>query len=727
MGHLRPEPRSSVVAGVSLATFRLVLGFAAVIPAAPVWAQEVSALEEVTVTAQRRDENLQRAPVSVIAVDAATAERRQIFDTKQIIFNVPNLTGNSNPGQSSGTTFFVRGVGVTDNLATTDPAVGLYVDDVYFSGKGVNNFSLADIERVEVLRGPQGTLYGRNTDGGAIKIVTKKPGPDPELSMRASIGNEGRYEIKASGNLALSESLFLRATALTQQGEGLVYNETLGKDVNDLDYRGARLALRYAPSQSLTADFAYDYSEDRTNGAYGSDIAGVIRPSRNDYFRAISNLESTNLGRTHGGHLTLGWTLASGLEVKSITGFRNTLQDLNIDLSDQIPSRYNLLQRQDNQQISEELQLSGKWSESLRFVGGLYYFTEDTDVALTDRIAPNVFVKSFTVDSDSRAAFGQLEYSIGALTLLGGLRYTRDDKSLSVAQVGTPGGLFTFDTATLRARGAAGQNISPERRFSEVSPKVGINWQLSDQLFGYVSYTSGYRSGGWTGRATRADQYVNFDPEEVESYELGAKATLLDGRLRWNSTLFRMDYTNLFNTLNIAGVFTVQTADATIQGLESELTYRANAWLDLFLNFGLLDSKYTRTRPANLAANLQRAPEFQGKVGASIQYPLGNGTLLVNGDVYHTAEYAVTPANLAFSAPLLPAFVSPTGPYTLVNASIGYRWPDGRVEVGLSCTNCLDEYYFETANYIGSYAAVYAGAPRLYRLDVAYRFGAGAR
>ena len=691
------------------------------IAALPAGAQELSALEEVTVTAQRRDENLQKSPVSIIAVDAEAAERRQIFDAKQIIFNVPNLTGNSNPGQSAGTMFFIRGVGVTDNLATTDPAVGLYVDDVYFSGKGVNNFSLADIERIEVLRGPQGALYGRNTNGGAIKIVTRKPGADPELSLRVSAGNEGRRELKASGNLPLSDVLFLRATALLQEGDGLSYNETLGKDVNDLDYRGARIALRYAPGESFVADFAYDYGKDETNGTYGSDIAGVLRPSRGDYFRTISNVDASNLGRTQGGNLTLSWSLANDRTLSSITGFRSTLQDLNIDLSDQNPSRYQLLQRQDNDQISEELQLAGALSDSLRFVSGLYYFKEDTDVAVTDRIAPNFFSKTFTVDSTSEAAFGQLEYSIGPFTLIGGLRYTRDEKELRVSQTGNQAGLFVYDTATLIARGAAGQNISPDRRFSQLTPKAGLNWEVNDDLFAYLSYTSGYRSGGWTGRATRADQYVNFNPEEVESYEIGAKATLLDGRLRWNNTLFRMDYTNLFNTLNIAGVFTVQTADATIQGLESEFTLRATSWLDVFINLGLLDSKYTGARPANLAPDLQRAPELQGKAGFSIQYPLAAGTLLVNGDVYHTKEYAVTPANLAFTAPLLPRSVTPSGAYSLVNASVGYRWAEGRLEVGLSCTNCLDETFFEAANYIGSYAAVYPGAPRLYRADFSYK------
>jgi iron complex outermembrane receptor protein len=714
------------VHSVARAVRRALLIATSAAAALPAFAQQPvddgAVLEEITVTAQRREESLQTAPVAITAIDPTILERRQIADTKQIVFNVPNLTGNSNVGQSTATTFFMRAVGTTENLATADTSVGLYVDDVYIARQAVNNFNLADIERIEVLRGPQGTLYGRNTNGGAIKIVTKKPGPENELAARGHIGNYDRYELKLSGNLAISDTLFVRVNALTQQGDGIIRNTTLNRDVNDLDYKGARIALRYLPGSNFEANFAYDYSRDETNGGYASDIGGVIRPTTGDLFRVVSNVDAAGLGRTQGAHLTLNWQLGENFSLTSITGYRDTLQQLALDLSDQNPNRYTLLQFQDNEQFTQELQLSGDISSSVRFVSGLYYFTESTEVAISDIVAPNRFNKNFNVDSDSFAAFGQLEYSRGPLTFIAGLRYTEDQRDLDIVQTSTiPGPLFNYTTASLIARGAAGQNIDPSRSFDDVTPKLGVNWEINEDLFSYLSYTEGFRSGGWTGRALRSDQYINFDPENVESWELGLKATLAGGRLRWNNALFRMEYTDLFNTLVVGGVFTVQTADANIQGLESELTFRANSWLDLFANVGVLDTKYQGVRAQNLAPELQRAPKLQGKAGASIQYPLQNGTLLVNGDVFYTDEYLVTPANLAFTAPALPASVARTGGFALVNASVGYRWGEDRYEIGLACTNCFGEEYHDAGNFIGTYAGVYAGAPRLYRLNFGVR------
>jgi outer membrane receptor protein involved in Fe transport len=589
-------------------------------------------LEEITVTAQRRNESIQTVPVAVTAIDPVQLERRQITDTKQVIYNVPNLTGNSNVGQATATAFFLRGVGTTENLATADTSVGLYVDDVYIARQAVNNFNLADIERIEVLRGPQGTLYGRNTNGGAIKIVTKKPSADPELAVRGSYGNYNRWSLRLSGNAPITDEVFVRANFLTQQGDGYIRNLTLGKDVNDLDYVGGRIAVRALPSENVDINFAFDYSKDVTNGNYASDIAGVY------YFKETADIDLTDLTRS----------VANGPQ-----------------------SRFN---------------------------------------------------KVYDIEIESYAGFAQLEYTLGDFTLLAAARYTSEDRSMDVVQTSSiPTALFNYTTADLRARAAAGQNITPDRSFSRTTPKFGVNWQINDELFAYASYTEGFRSGGWTGRALRVDQFINFAPETVETYELGLKTTLAGGKVRWNTSVFSMDYSDLFNTLTIAGVFTVQTADAKIEGAETEFTYRASRWLDLFANVGYLDTAYKGTRPVNLAPELQRAPQLQVKAGFSVDYPLAAGSLLVNADAFYTDKYLASPANLSFTVPLQPAGVGVTGDFTIVNASVGYRWNEDKYEVSASCTNCLDEEYFEGGTYIGSYAGVWTGAPRFYRLGFGIR------
>ena len=709
---------------------RLALAGAALHPFAAAVAAEPSAqLEEVTVTAQRREESLQTAPVAVTAISADMLERRQLTSTTQIVFNVPNLTGNNNVGQSTATTFFLRGVGTTENLGTADTSVGLYLDDVYIARQAVNNFALLDIERVEVLRGPQGTLYGRNSNGGAIKIVTKKPSADPEASVSATIGNYNRWEARLSGNTPISDKVFIRGNLLAQQADGYIRNVTLNKDVNDTDYIGGRLALRALPSDAVTVDVAADYSRDKTVGGYASDIAGVLRPRTNSLLRVLSGVDNSGDALTYGLQANVAWDINDSVSLTSITGYRKTEQELVLDLSDQPVTLYTLFQNQYADQVSQEFQLNGTINESLRYVAGLYYFDESIDVDMTDATrttaaaAQSRFNKTFTADVTSYAGFGQLEYTLGSLTFIAGARYTRDERKLDVRQVSNIAGpIFNFDSASLTARGAAGQNISLDRTFSKTTPRLGVNWAINDDLFGYLSWTKGFRSGGWTGRALRSDQYVNVNPEDVESWEVGLKATLADGRVRWNNTAFSMDYTNLFNSLQIAGVFLVQTADARIQGLESEFTWRVNPYLDVFANIGYLDPQFTGTKPANLAATLQRSPELQTKVGFSVDYPLGNGSLLVNGDWFHTDEYRISPANLAVTAPILPVGATLTGPYELVNASVGYSWKDGKFNVTAACTNCLDEEFSTAGQFIGSYATVYAGLPRFYRLTATVKF-----
>lgn len=685
-------------------------------------------LEEITVTAQRRNESIQTVPVAVTAIDPVQLERRQITDTKQVIYNVPNLTGNSNVGQATATAFFLRGVGTTENLATADTSVGLYVDDVYIARQAVNNFNLADIERIEVLRGPQGTLYGRNTNGGAIKIVTKKPSADPELAVRGSYGNYNRWSLRLSGNAPITDEVFVRANFLTQQGDGYIRNLTLGKDVNDLDYVGGRIAVRALPSENVDINFAFDYSKDVTNGNYASDIAGVLRPSLKDLRKSVSGLNALGEAETLGGSLNVNWELSDAFSLLSVTGYRETDQNLDIDLSDQPSPFYNLKQRQIADQISQEFQGSGELTDNLRVVAGVYYFKETADIDLTDltRSVANGpqsrFNKVYDIEIESYAGFAQLEYTLGDFTLLAAARYTSEDRSMDVVQTSSiPTALFNYTTADLRARAAAGQNITPDRSFSRTTPKFGVNWQINDELFAYASYTEGFRSGGWTGRALRVDQFINFAPETVETYELGLKTTLAGGKVRWNTSVFSMDYSDLFNTLTIAGVFTVQTADAKIEGAETELTYRASRWLDLFANVGYLDTAYKGTRPVNLASELQRAPQLQVKAGFSVDYPLAAGSLLVNADAFYTDKYLASPANLSFTVPLQPAGVGVTGDFTIVNASVGYRWNEDKYEVSASCTNCLDEEYFEGGTYIGSYAGVWTGAPRFYRLGFGIR------
>ncbi|MDA5194424.1 TonB-dependent receptor [Govanella unica] len=690
-------------------------------------------LEEIIVTAERREASLQTIPLAISAIDPAMMERRQITDTRQIVFNVPNLTGNNNVGQQTAITFFIRGIGTTESLASVDTSVGVYIDDVYVARQGVNNFNLFDVERIEVLRGPQGTLYGRNTNGGAVKIVTKKPNNEPELTARASYGNYNRWELKASGNAPIVEDkLFVRAGVLTQQGDGYAHNLTLNKDVNDLDYLGARAAVRVLPSESLDYTLAFDWGRDKQNGMYASDILGRVRPRTSSLFDVLSGENIRNKAKTWGISGNGIWHINDSLNLESITGYRYTRQIYNLDITDQPQPLYILHTDTESKQFSQELKLAGKVTDRLNFVAGVYYFHETSDVYLGDELHVyrnlnnlsagrlDLFYRKYMdIKTDSYAAFGQVDYAVtdSVSVVLGG-RYTIDKKSMDVRQTinGAPTG---FTNATLQGLiNSEGLSLDLDPVYKKFTPKIGINWQVNDDVFAYASFTQGFRSGGWQARVNNARQFQSFDPETVNSYEVGTKMSLFGGQARWNSSVFYMKYKDLFNSVPGAGnTFLIATADADIYGLESEVTLRVTDWLDLFGNIGLLHSKYTKKPGGDiLGAELQRAPKVQAKAGFSVNYPLADmGSLLVNGDVFYTSSYYTNPQD---------ELIGKTGDFALVNASIGYRTANERYEISLSCTNCLNKEYFDSILSFpaSGFTAVYTGSPRFYKVTGSVRF-----
>ncbi|TQV86197.1 TonB-dependent receptor [Exilibacterium tricleocarpae] len=685
-------------------------------------AERSAVLEEITVTAQRREQSLQSVPIAVTALSADNIERRQIVDAKQVVFNVPNLTGNSNVGQQTATTFFLRGVGTTESLATVDTTVAVYVDDVYVARQGVNNFNLFDIERIEVLRGPQGTLYGRNATGGAVKIINKQPSAETELNLDAAYRNFDRYRIKVAGNTALLEDrLFFRGAVLTEQGDGYTKNVTLNKEVNDLDYQGARGALRYVFSDAADITFSADWSRDRQNGLYGSDIGNVSRPSTDDLFRVLSGEDIDNTAETYGASISFDWSINNTWNFAAITGSRKTSQKYNLDISDQPVPIFQLSTDTESTQYSQEFKFSGQVNERTNITAGTYFFYEQSDVFLQDDFAPPrdgprqpvlISDRFYDVTTESYALYAQVDYGLtGNLTAIIGGRYTVDEKSIETNQI--INGAQGFNDATLEEQGV---DLNPD--FDEFTPKLGLDYVFNDNLNAYVSYTRGFRSGGWQARVNNAAQFLNFPAEIVDSLEAGTKATLFGGKMVWNLAAFMTDYSDLFNSVPGAdNTFLVATADAEIIGLESELTYRATAWLDVFANLGILETQYEDLTPAvdaQLGEELQRAPALQAKVGFSVDYPLRGGDLLINADAFYTDDYYTNPQNGPFAE---------TGGFALINASLGYRFGGGKYTVSVNCRNCFDKEYFDSILSFpaSGFVMVYPGAPRFYELALSAR------
>lgn len=674
-------------------------------------------LEEVVVTAQRKVESLQDVPLSVSAITSEQLEERQIDAVKQLLTNSPNLLGNNNLATATALSVFIRGVGTTENLATAETSVGVYVDGVYIARQGFNNLGLHDVESVEVLRGPQGVLYGRNTNGGAVKINLTKPKFQESMSYNVSYGDVGYTYGDVTLNSALSNTLAIRVNGSAYKYDGFVNAINLNKDVNDGEGKAGRLALRYI-NGSIDANLSVDYSKVSTNGNFQTDIAGILTPKPASLFETLSTVDAKNINETTGAVLNIKYGNPDSIEVQSITGYRKLDQLINSDASGNPVSLFTFYQDQKSEQVSQEVQAVGKLSDSISYVGGLYYFNEQADVHLTDKLrtaptaAPLTVARVFSVDISNYAAYSQLEYQLDKFTFSVGGRYTSEDRELDIVQTSNnPASLFNFNTAALNARG-----VATKKTYSDTTPRVSIGYKHNSHVFGYVSYTEGFRAGGWTGRATRVDQYVNFNPENAKTVEAGVK--LDGGSWRLNTSVFNTNYENLFNTLAINGVFTVQTADAKIQGLEAEGQWQVNEWLYVYGSVGLLDTKYVGNRPANLALELQRSPKHQTKVGAKVNW----NSLEWNVGAYDASPYRLTPANLAVTAPALAGKgLEITDVPVLVDASLTWSINDYS-SLTVACTNCTDKQYVEGAAFIGQWAGAWAGDSRMWYVTFSQKF-----
>jgi iron complex outermembrane receptor protein len=700
----------------------------------PVAAQESSrstVLEEVVVTSGRIESVLQDTPQAVSAFDATEIERRQSFNVVDVVNNVPNLVGNNNIGQSSATTVFLRGVGTTESIVTIDTAMGFYVDDVYVARQGVNNFSLYDIERVEVLRGPQGTLYGRNTSAGAIKVITAKPDEDFEASGEASFGEYSRWNLKGSVNAPLiDDSLFLRVTGLVQQGDGYTDNVTLGREVNDRDVWGLRGALRWVANPDLEFLLTLDHSESEDAGLYAYDVSGITRPPTGDLFTSISGTDTTNIGEQEGVALTVDWSPSDAFQLQSITSFRNTYQKWNLDLTDQVVPIFLLWTINDSDQFSQEIKIFGDlMNDRLHYVGGVFYFDEDSYSFIGDDFVafrgapfPTYLRRDYDVETESWAIYADFTYDItDQLSLIFGGRYTEDDKSLDIVQTvgGTPGfenigGGPGYDNSTLEALG-----IPTNLDFSEFTPKLGVQYAFSEDLQAYLTYQEGFKSGGWSARTNTPEELVTFVPEIIGSYALGAKWTTWDGRARINAEGFYYDYQDLFNTgTGAMGNFIVATNDAEIKGIEVESTVRFTDNLDGYGFIAWQDGEYKSVDPdaAFVGGELQRLPEWNYELGLTYRYPVGPGELIANGSYSYQDDHFTNLQNTELAR---------SNDINLVDATLGWETNDGRYYVGVSCRNCFDdEYIVQSLDFAGfGFITVYPGEPRTWLLTLRARTG----
>ncbi len=624
--------------------------------------EEQSGIEDIVVTAQRRSESVQDVPIAISAFSADQMAAQGINNTLQMSQYVPNLFAMNNTGLGSANGYYLRGLGNTESIATFDPPVGTYVDDIYLSRQNANNLSFFDVERVEVLRGPQGTLFGRNTTGGAINVIMRDPGT--EVGGYAEVGY-GRYDrrlVRASIDLPIADNFLIKASGFVQNDDGYVRNVTRGQDVNDDDGGGFRLGFKVGGNGALTwrGSAAHIISNGENilnfecNPANPADCKGRFvttgfadaRTNATSVFAPLvikgpkANFGQGNRTKTTIGTSNLGLELGDNATVNFITGFVNLKQQFALDFFDGRggpsittpfpPVRgftrggFTITNDGVHKQFTQEMKLSGELGDgAFEYVGGLYYINErnTTDFAdifsLSQAVALLLADRTLRNKTTAKAAYLQFDYNLSEqLKLTAGIRYTDEKKTFNIADNRASCNDGSVEATCLNNINlilnppivAAPTPIPATQRAKLWTPRVALNFKPNDDMLFFLSATRGFKSGGWNARGTATNELLPFDPEKVWSYEAGIKSDLFDRRVRANLTLFYQDTSALqtpsaFIRANGSLAFITRNfADYVNKGAELELTFEPVDNLRLFLNGGYQDDKYKINRNA-LAAD----------------------------------------------------------------------------------------------------------------------------
>lgn len=726
-------------------------------------------IEDIVVTARRVSENLQTTPVSMTALSAQGLERQQITNVERLQYTTPNLSMSvARDGDPTGINIGIRGQVITDAIFTNDPAVGVYFDGVYIARATGALINLVDVQRVEVLRGPQGTLFGRNTTGGAISIIPVQPTNRFEGSARLRLGNYAFREATAIVNLPVIDNAVSARFAYQHAerggfGRSLITGQELGSYKTDF----VRGSLRIAPAGSaLELILSGDYTNVKSTGSNNRLIS--LLPMAADFSGGLANAMpgvcsaaagspycpagTSSVGQSLGGGFYdnyaglrqfsnsevwgVGGTLTLDLgfaTLKSITAYRNVERLLNADL-DGTP--YTILEPRNpfhQHQISEEVQLLGKaFEDRLDWIIGYYFFREDgSDGGTTNSLiplTPNANVIDVRLMNRSNAVYGQVSYKIlEGLRINAGIRYTKDDRRYD----GTNYKLNLFDGTTAcnfetaLLTNPALCRLSRNASFDYISFVAGVDYQLSRAAFLYAKVSRASRSGGINLRGVDTVSLKPFSPERLTSYEAGAKLDLFDRRLRFNLAGYYGDYANIQRpTVRIFNGtltnFVVNAAKARIWGLELETVVKPADNFTISGALGVTQPKYNSFVDPFSGADRSgnpfiAVPKYTASASFDYSIPLTGGDLALHGDYgYRSSQY--------FDV----AETSRQAGYGIANASATFRIDDPKVEFSLWVRNLTDKQYFSviqdlTGTALG-YAAGVPGEPRTWGISMGYNF-----
>ncbi len=673
-------------------------------------------LEEITVTAERREQSLQDVPISVTAFSGDMVTEGGITRMEDIAVQTPNFKMTSfNTAESQ---LYLRGIGSTADGPVSDPSVAVFIDDVYIGRPSGASTDLYDLERIEVLRGPQGTLYGRNAAGGAINIFTKKPQQEFEARAGLTVGDYSLVNFRGYINGSISDNVAGKLTANLRQRDGYAENVTTGQDLEDDNTTSIRGQLLFTPSDSIDVLLGFDFTDIDSSGdnryLTNYDVEPIFPPAltapaqaeaatfgndpRKSNHDEIQRSDKELWGLMGRVDAELGWATLT-----SITAYRESesawAQALVPILSDQAGGsgifEVDDSADQNAEQFSQEVRLAGA-SDRLNWVAGLYYF--DENVYKSERFVTywgpftgldvlfNSGDVSFNMDGEttSFAAFGQFTWDMtDAVGLTFGARYTDDEKqqdTRAVSNVPLAGLVWGIPLGPTGAPYSA----SGKESWSETTIRASLDWDITDDHMVYATYSEGFKSGAFNSHTpSPLLAAVPLLPETATNIEIGARTQWADGRVRFNITYFDLDYEDLQTWSLVDFVLVADNAAAELDGIEADFAVLFTENFAISGNFATLDGEFTEG--ANIGNDLRRAPEVSWSVSPNLSIPIENGgSVDIVATVSYTDEYHMELTNDLRG-------LEPDA--TVYDASVKYTAADGRWDLTAWGKNLGDELY----------------------------------
>jgi iron complex outermembrane receptor protein len=725
--------------------------------------QKYAMLEEVITTARKRSEPLQDTPVASTVIGGRDLDFKFHGDLKTLPFPAPNVNIAGVSAFSNAVSVAIRGISNSDIDSTVDPPVGVFIDGVYMARPVASSMDLFDVEQIEVLRGPQGTLFGRNTSAGALQIRTRRPSGEFGVRGKINAGEYGRVDLRGVVDFPISDTIAAKISVMSMKMDGFFESAINGDDLGEEDIIAIRPMIQFNPTDDLEIVLIGEYHRNKSeprpqqNQSPPSRLLCVLHGfcgfdfGDGDEFTVesidVGSIDAEIWGLT----AEVNYTVDTGV-FTFIGNYRDTDEEVIYDPDAVLYPMFLVDRDQPHNQYSAEFRFQSTGSDKFDYVAGIYYFHQEYDLVRHTSLAvvappPFTLISITGQDHDAWSVFGELNYHVSDdLTLTFGARYSDEEKDFYQQPFGIP---------------AAGARIDQNESWSNFGPKFGINYQWNADLMTYFTFTKGFKSGGFNGRCGQtATCLLNFDPEEVDGYEFGIKADWLNNRLRTNIAIFYSEYEDMQRgaivplppgAANPQETVTDNAAGATLMGIEFEMSALIGNNLKIDVAVGVLDAEYDAfcadidgagafdstptsdcggsvTQTTNLdnpggpgaylvdadrsAFDLARAPELNYSINATYELPLSNG-----GNVVFNASYLWVDDMFTDSSEN-----SLREDTDLLDASISYEAPDGKYRVSLYGKNLSDEIYVDSRTIVPPLFDTRAvSSPRRYGVEFSFQ------